>query len=110
VQGHPRVWEASHSTKRITAKQVARGDAGKPCGRLARAALARCMRPQVLAADRQLRRAYRHAVRQGVDREVLVAYRDEWSSLRRKANKDPHRVVAAYRRLAGQLDSARTRG
>jgi hypothetical protein len=94
---------ASNAPKRQAAPRLAAAS----CGRLGGNALARCMRPQVLAADRQLRSAYRHAVRRGVDRHVLVAYRDDWSSLRRRANSDPRRVTAAYRRMAVRLDAAR---
>jgi uncharacterized protein len=65
------------------------------------------MRPQVVDADLQLRSAYNDAVRAGVDRRVLVAYRRQWSKLRNKANSDPHSVVVGYRQIAQQLDAAR---
>lgn len=69
--------------------------------------LARCMRPQILDADRRLRTAYHEAVRSGVDRRVLGAYRREWKKLRRRANSDPRGVEVGYRQMARELDSTR---
>jgi uncharacterized protein YecT (DUF1311 family) len=78
-----------------------------PCDGLDRLDLARCMRPQVVDADQQLRSAYHDAVRAGVDRRVLVAYRRQWSRLRDLANTDPQLVVGSYRQIARELDAER---
>lgn len=71
--------------------------------------LARCMRPQILAADRQLRDAYRDAVRQGVDPRVLAAYERQWSTMRHRAISDPRGVTANYRQMAHELDAQAAR-
>ena len=70
--------------------------------------LARCMRPQILDADLQLRTAYNDAVEAGVERRKLVAYRRQWSKLRKRANADPRSVVAGFHEIVQQLDVART--
>ena len=69
--------------------------------------LARCMRPQVLDADLQLRNAYNEAVKAGVKRRVLVTHRRQWSKLRKRANSDPRGVLVGFRDIAQQLDAAR---
>jgi uncharacterized protein YecT (DUF1311 family) len=69
--------------------------------------LARCMRPQILDADQQLRTAYNDAFRAGVERRELVAYRRQWSKLRKRANSDPRNVLVGYREIAQKLDAAR---
>jgi len=66
-----------------------------------------CMRPTVMQADRELRQAYRHAVRAGVSRSVLRSYREEWADLRSDAAHDPRRMITGYQRMAHEL-SART--
>lgn len=78
------------------------------CDRMAGMDLARCLRPQILDADRQLRTAYNDAVQAGVERRELVAYRRQWSKLRKRANSDPRSVLAGFREIAQQLDAART--
>lgn len=73
-------------------------------------ALARCMRPQILAADRQLRDAYDDAVRAGVERQVLVHYRRQWSIMRQRAISDPRSVAAGYRQMAEELYALQSDG
>jgi hypothetical protein len=63
-----------------------------------------CDRREVLAADRRLRRAYAAAVKAGVARPVLVEYRDDWARLRRRAPREPARVVSGYGRMASALE------
>jgi hypothetical protein len=98
-------------TQRLAVKSVLRAHRSRgtmSCNRMGGLDLARCMRPKILHADRQLRNAYYHAVRSGVDRRTLVAYRDQWSTLRRRANSDPRSVTVGFRRLAHQLEVTRT--
>lgn len=68
--------------------------------------LARCIRPQILDADLQLRTAYNNAARAGVKRRELVAYRRQWAKLRKRANSDPRSVLVGFREIAQQLDAA----
>jgi hypothetical protein len=99
------------STPRFAAKSataVPPPHASGSCDRLYGLDLARCMRPQVLDADQQLRDAYQDAIQAGVDRRVLASYRRQWSKLRKRANSDPHSVTTGYRQMAEQLDAART--
>jgi hypothetical protein len=99
-----------YATQRLVMRPSARvvpSRTGRSCDRLGALALARCMRPQILDVDRQLRDAYEDAVRAGVDRRVLTAYRRQWSRLRDRAISDPRSVAVGYRRMAQQLDSAR---
>jgi hypothetical protein len=90
------------------ATSAPRSQIGLACDRLSGLDLARCMRPQVIDADQKLRNAYNDAIRAGVDRRVLVAYRRQWSKLRNHANSDPRSVVVGYRQIAQHLDAART--
>jgi hypothetical protein len=78
------------------------------CDGMAGMDLARCMRPQILDADLQLRTAYDDAFRAGVERRELVAYRRQWSKLRKRANSDPRGVLVGFREITQQLDAART--
>lgn len=78
------------------------------CDQLGGMDLARCMRPQILDADQQLRTAYNDAVQAGVEKRQLAAYRRQWSKLRKRANSDPRSVLAGFREIAQQLDAART--
>ena len=107
------------STQRLAAKSAptahrpsdspsANPRASSPCDGMGGLDLARCMRPQVLDADRQLRTAYRDAVRSGVDRRTLAGYRRQWSKLRKQANSDPRSVTTGYRQMAEELDASRT--
>jgi hypothetical protein len=81
---------------------------GVACDRLGGMDLARCMRPQVVDADQQLRSAYQDAVRAGVDRHMLANYRRKWSKLRNQANSNPRGLVVGYHQITQQLDAART--
>ncbi|HEX7929727.1 MAG TPA: hypothetical protein VF470_02300 [Sphingomicrobium sp.] len=88
-----------------TAPAAPRSRSGGPCSGMGGLPLARCMRPQILDADRQLRDAYDDAVRGGVDRQVLVAYQRQWSVMRQRALSDPRGVAANYRQMALELDA-----
>ena len=70
--------------------------------------LARCMRPQILDADMQLRTAYDDAAKAGVKRRELVTYRRQWSRLRKRANSHPHTVLAGFREITEKLEVARS--
>ena len=61
---------------------------------------------QVVAADHRLRAAYAAAIRAGAPRAILVADRERWVSLRRRAAHDPVRLVAGYDAIARDLDQA----
>jgi uncharacterized protein YecT (DUF1311 family) len=74
------------------------------CERLRGDDRARCAYPQVLEADRRLRRAYASATRAGVERGRLVSYRNRWASLRHRADDQPARVIAAYGDMARDLN------
>ena len=64
---------------------------------------------QVVAADRRLRAAYATAIRAGAPRALLLEDRDQWASLRRRAARDPVRLVAGYDAIARDLDHAAAR-
>jgi len=64
---------------------------------------------QVQAADRRLRAAYSAAIRAGAPRTILVADRDRWAALRRRAGRDPAGLVAGYGELARDLDRGHAR-
>jgi hypothetical protein len=66
-----------------------------------------CRRAEVAAADDRLRNAYDEAARAGIDRDVLVAVRNDWARLRRRANRDPAALIRGYRELTGQLYAER---
>lgn len=57
-----------------------------------------------MSADRKLRTAYSHAVRAGVPRHVLVAYRDRWADLREDAVWRPARVAVGYGEMTADLE------
>nr|WP_047168740.1 hypothetical protein [Sphingomonas sp. Y57] len=63
-----------------------------------------CMRPDILAADRRLRRAYAEAIHQGVERRFLVEHQRRWTRLRNRATRDPRGVLQGYDELAGDLE------
>ncbi|HEY8615170.1 hypothetical protein [Phenylobacterium sp.] len=84
------------------AKAKAKADDG-PCAGLRGSDRARCAYPQVLDADRRLRRAYAQATRAGVERARLVSYRNRWDRLRHRADDQPARVIAAYGDMARDL-------
>jgi len=94
---------------RTRSTPIARASANTPAGRCERLrgdARARCAYPALKAADERLRTAYARATRAGVPRERLVAVRSQWSSLRRRANAEPTRVIASYRSMAAELTRA----
>jgi hypothetical protein len=68
---------------------------------------ARCMRPQLLRADEQLRDAYARATRAGVKRSMLKSYRNRWSRLLDQSNSDPAHVTSSLQEMAQQLDAKR---
>ncbi|WP_374469502.1 hypothetical protein [Phenylobacterium sp.] len=88
----------------VKAKAKRRPAAGR-CEGLRGDNRARCAYPQVLEADRRLRRAYASATRAGVARASLVSYRNRWASLRHRADDQPSRVIAAYSDMARDLDN-----
>lgn len=62
-----------------------------------------CLHGEVVAADDRLRDAYAAATRAGVDRTILVNARNDWSRLRRRANKDPRALIQGYADLTEML-------
>ena len=98
------VYHPARAPARRHVTRIAR--AANDCSDYGRLARARCMRPQVLAADRQLREAYAKAVRAGVDRSMLVAYRNRWNRIRDDAISDPGYVTATFQSMAQRLDAA----
>jgi len=76
------------------------------CRNLGRMDRARCMRPQVMDADRRLRSAYLDAMQAGVDPRTLTSYHRRWSRIRRQANSDPAYVAASFDQMARQLGAA----
>lgn len=68
--------------------------------------IVRARRPtheDLMAADRQLRRAYARAVSAGVPRPILVNYRNRWEDLRQEASWRPARVAIGYAAMASDL-------
>jgi hypothetical protein len=114
AKSRPRLAPATPKSKRKSAQdpvvEPVAEVAGPPvetCDGMAGMDLARCMRPQILEADLQLRTAYDDAVRAGVERRQLAAYRRQWSKLRKRANSDPRSVLFGFREITQQLDAAR---
>jgi uncharacterized protein len=62
-----------------------------------------CLHGAVVGADSRLRSAYAAAIRAGVGRRTLEGVRDDWSRLRRRANKDPEALIRGYGLLTQQL-------
>lgn len=62
-----------------------------------------CRRAEVAAADDHLRDAYDEAIRAGLDRDTLVAVRNDWARLRGRANRDPEALIRGYGVLTRQL-------
>jgi len=106
----PTVTQAAYHPARDHARsrRIAASRSNEPCADMRGLWRARCMRPQILAADRRLRDAYDGAVRAGVDRRMLVAYRNRWSRLRDDAVSDPSYVAVTYQQMAQSLDAARS--
>ena len=92
--------------RRIARRRPA-ANSEEPCGDRGGLARARCMRPEILAADRRLRDAYGDAVRAGVDRRVLVSLRNRWARVSDKAVSDPDYVADNFQRMAQRLDAER---
>ncbi|HTK33860.1 MAG TPA: hypothetical protein VL358_01065 [Caulobacteraceae bacterium] len=66
-----------------------------------------CTYEALRAADRRLRQSYQQAILAGVSHATLVAYRDRWADLRRRAKSEPERMVSGYGVLAtGLAESA----
>jgi hypothetical protein len=113
VQINPSLSPATHNptyklTQQLAATPVRtmpRSRYGEACDARDGLELARCMEPEMLAADRQLRHAYDNAVRSGVPSHVLIDYRRQWSRMRSRAIYDPRSVAAGYRQMAEELDN-----
>lgn len=78
-----------------------RPDAGRGvrCGEAGSNARAWCLRPRVLAANRELTRLYDQARRAGVDSRALGRLRGQWASVQRRANSHPDAALVGYRNL-----------
>jgi len=63
-------------------------------------------REQVLAADRDLRRAWQEAVNAGAPRDVMVDYRRRWTRLNRESADDSARLIRNYRQMTDELNRA----
>jgi hypothetical protein len=83
--------------------------AGSSCARMGRRARARCMRPHILRADREMRSAYASATRAGVDRRTLKSYRNRWSRVLEESNSDPVYVTASLEEMTRRLHAKRAR-
>jgi len=70
---------------------------------------ARCMRPQVLAADQRMRGAYASAIKAGLSPTALAPYQRRWARLLEEANSDPHHVTAALGSMARELGEEQQR-
>jgi len=63
-------------------------------------------RAEVLAADRNLRRAWAEAAQAGAERGLLLEYRRRWERLNRESSHDTNHLVRSYRQMADELDNA----
>jgi len=81
----------------------------RACARMNRHARARCMRPHILRADREMRSAYASATRAGVDRRTLKSYRNRWSRVLEESNSDPVYVTASLEEMTRRLHAKRAR-
>lgn len=94
------------ATRRATADPYR----GNPdCIGLGRRDRAQCMRPQVIAADQQMRASYARAVNSGVGSRMLNSYQRQWTRLLRQTDSDPHHVTSVLKRMARDLDEERAR-
>jgi hypothetical protein len=109
TQGQGPVRLVSRPTQALAQRHARRRDfdVDEPCAQRDRFARARCMRPLLINADRQLRGAYRHAVAAGVNRDLLVSFHRKWSRLRSESLSNPARVTVGYQEMARELDAAR---
>jgi hypothetical protein len=108
----PALTKVAQSQPRPRTRATARREVGQArsgCARYRGEALARCLWPDVMQADRELRRAYDRAARDGVARSMMVSFRNRWSDLRHDARREPEKVITAYRRMTSDLDGARGR-
>jgi hypothetical protein len=65
--------------------------------------LSRCMRPQLLAADRVMRAAYAQATQTGLNYSTLFSYQQRWARVLQQADADPQQTTAALNRMAQEL-------
>jgi hypothetical protein len=63
-------------------------------------------RAEVMAADRNLRRAWAEAAQAGAGRDLLMDYRRRWERLNRESSLDTNHLVRSYRQMADELDNA----
>lgn len=103
VRAHPMALPRATpaKTRRTASAAAASRHRQSSCGRSG------CSYRAVLAADQRLRVAYSQAIRAGVARPVLVAYRDRWARLRNRRER-PDRLVDGYASL--ELGLARQTG
>ncbi len=65
-----------------------------------------CAWPQIAADDREMRRAYQHAVDAGVERSTLQASQDRWSTVSElAAGRSAAALAAAYHRQIADLNA-----
>lgn len=62
-----------------------------------------CLRGSTLAADRDLRDAYRAAAQAGVSRKELRKVRKDWVRYRKQANRNPVELIQGYRAATERL-------
>lgn len=103
----PRSLDRRRSTQAatITKPRVHRGNErqSSECAGLEAEERAWCMRPSLLAADRQLLRAYDDARRAGVATTPLTRIQRRWATLQRNAVLNPDETLSGYRGLTGEL-------
>ncbi|MBU3077336.1 hypothetical protein [Sphingomonas quercus] len=93
----------SAPARRVRVAQVTHHPVPRNCEGTIRMERARCMYPEVVAADDLLRDAYADAVRAGVANRTLNRYRHRWERLRGQALTQPDRVARGFRELARDL-------
>lgn len=104
----PKPVERPRST--VTRRAAPEPYRGNPdCIGLGRRDRAQCMRPQVIAADQQMRASYARAVNSGVGSRMLNSYQSQWTRLLRQTDSDPHHVTSVLKRMARDLDEESTR-
>lgn len=98
---------ATAPTPRRPAARVSRSQAVASCNGLSRLERSRCMRPQIIDADMELRRVYARATRAGVSPRMLNSYNRRWSRLLEKSTSDPDEVMRKLRDMARKLEAER---
>lgn len=88
-------------------ERVVRPQADASCSGLSRLERAHCMRPQVLDADAELRRAYASATQAGVSPRMLKSYNRRWARALEKSVSDPEAVTRKLRSMARKLEAER---